>query len=81
MKKVIKCSDISNKGRNWLASDEVANLMKGCTPREKRLIGKIANSSNIKEYLGAVIDTVDVLNADISNSFDTFLNEALEVLL
>lgn len=80
MKKVIKCSDISNKGRNWLASDEVNNLMKGCTPREKRLIGKIANSKNPFEYLGAVIDTVDVLVVDLSDSFSEFLNEALEIL-
>ena len=80
MKKVIKCSSAYDKNIDWLRSDEVNEYVKGCTPREKRLFGKIANSKNIAEYLGAVVDTVDVLNANISDSFSKFLDEALEVL-
>lgn len=80
MKKVIKCSDISNKGRNWLSSDEVNSLIKGCTAREKRLIGKIANSRRPAEYLWAMIDTIEMLESSISDSFDNFLSRAAEVL-
>jgi len=81
MKKIIRCSDMRNKGRSWLISKEVDNLVKGCTAQEKRLIGKISISKNPAEYLGAVVDTIDVLGVGISDSFDKFLEEGLEKII
>lgn len=76
-KSVDSSMTLSNKGREWLASEEVDNLVKSCTPREKRLIGKMSNSTDLRLYLDAMTDTLDVLDVEVSDSFDEFLKKAL----
>lgn len=82
MKKFVKSSSdsISVRARNWLAGNEVDEIMKECTAREKRIIGRLANSRDPKQYLEALVDSVDILQVNISSSFDKFLQDALEIL-
>ncbi len=80
MKKYISC-DTSNKGRDWLAnSKEVDDLFAQMNPREKRIVNKLANSTDPAFYLGVVADMVEVLDIPISESFDTFVRQGLEKL-
>ena len=80
MKRVIRCNDTLTAAQsNWLSSDEVADLMKGMSTSEKRMVGKMRNSTDCSQNVRAVIDMVIVMGVDISESFDTFLDKASEV--
>ena len=78
MKRMVKCSDMSSEARNWITSEEVDELLKGCTSREKRLVARLSQSTSPVEYLYGLLDTVVFLDPEISESFDTFLKEAAE---
>lgn len=80
MKRFIKSSTTAtSEMMNWLRSDEVGEMMKTMTSQERRLVGKIANSTDPVIYIGAIADSIDVLNPDISDSFDDFMSAAVEV--
>lgn len=74
MKKVIR----ANSNRDWIHSDSVNDLMKGMNAREKRMVGKIANSEDMLSYIGAVADTLETLGVNVTKSFDAFISEGLE---
>lgn len=78
MKKYIKSSDMKNGLRNWLASDEVEELMKGMSRSEKRIIGKISNAAEVEGYVQGVCDMLDMYELNVSNAFDLFLNHLVE---
>ena len=80
MKRIVRCSnELTVEANNWLHSDEVANLMKGMNSSEKRMVGRMRNSTDCSQYTRAVIDMVVVMGLDITDSFDTFLYKASEV--
>lgn len=80
MKKYVKSSNISNSLRNWLASDEVEELMKGMSRSEKRIIGKVSNATQVEGYVQGICDMLDMYELNVSNAFDLFLNHLLEEL-
>ena len=81
MKRIVRCSkDLTVSQEEWLYSDEVSNLMKGMNTSEKRMVGRMRNSTDCSQYVRAVIDMIVVMGVDISESFDTFLDKASEVL-
>lgn len=74
MKKFIR----ANSNRDWIHSDTVNELIKGMNAREKRMVGKIANSKDMLSYIGAVADTLETLNVAVTESFDAFISEGIE---
>lgn len=72
--------EMTNKGRDWLVSDHVDELVLGMVLPERRIVGRVAESSAPLEYLGAVADTVELLKVDITPAFDSFITEGLEQL-
>lgn len=80
MKRYIKSSDMKNSLRNWLASDEVEELMKGMSRSEKRIIGKISNAAEVEGYVQGICDMLDMYELNVSNAFDLFLNHLVEEL-
>lgn len=80
MKRFIKSSTTAtSEMMNWLRSDEVGEMMKTMTGQERRIIGKIANSTDPTTYIGAIADLIGILNPGISDSFDNFMSMAVEV--
>lgn len=78
MKRVIRAAELSNRGKDWLASDEVEEMMQGCTSAEKKLIGKIINSPDPGVFIMDTAEVIDTLSVKISSSFDEFIQKALE---
>lgn len=80
MKRFMKCnSDLTAFQSDWLHSDEVSTMMKGMSTSEKRMVGRMRNSTDCSQYVRAVIDMIVVMGVDISASFDKFLDKASEV--
>lgn len=81
MKKYVKSNNISNSLRNWLASDEVEELMKGMSRSEKRMVGKISQvNGDIESYVFGICDAIDMYELNVSNAFDLFLRHLVEEL-
>lgn len=80
MKKYVKATEMSNSLRNWLASDEVEELMKKMSRSEKRIIGKIANAKEVEGYVQGICDMLDMYELNVSDAFDLFLNHLVEEL-
>ena len=80
MKRMIVSSSLTNKGKTWLASSEVDEFVKQMDSDEKKIVGKVANSTDPKLYLEAVADAVEILGVEVSSAFDSFLNGGLENL-
>ena len=80
MKRMIVSSSLTNKGKDWLASSEVNEFVKQMDSDEKRIVGKVSNSTDPKLYLEAVADAVEILGVEVSSAFDSFLNSGLENL-
>lgn len=78
MKRMIRCSDMSSESRKWITSEEVDELLKGCSPNEKRLVAKLAQSSSPVEYLFGLTDTIELLDVDVSEEFQEILVQAIE---
>ena len=76
MKRMIKAT--TNEAAEFLQSEAVEELMKNMEEPEKKLIGKLANSTDPEVYLIALVDTVESLGVSISEAFDTFLTDYLE---
>jgi len=79
MKKFIVSSSLTNRARDWFASNEVEELVKGCKPEEKRLVGRIMQSTDPKVYVEGIADTSDILNADTSENFDIIISKCIEL--
>ena len=80
MKRMIVSSSLTNKGKTWLASSEVDEFVKQMDSDEKKIVGKVSNSTDPKLYLEAVADAVEILGVEVSSAFDSFLNRGLENL-
>lgn len=80
MKRMVVSSSLTNRGKDWLASSEVNEFVKQMDSDEKRIVGKVSNSTDPKLYLEAVADAVEILGVEVSSAFDSFLNRGLENL-
>lgn len=78
MKRMIRCSDMSSESRKWITSEEVDELLKGCTSREKRLVGRLSQSTSPVEYLFGLTDAIELLDVEVSDSFQEILSQAIE---
>lgn len=76
MKKYVASS--SNSFRSWIVSKEVDALMKDMDAREKRLVGKIMNSSDPNIYVAGLVDAMDIFQVDCTDAFDAFMQEFVE---
>ena len=80
MKRYVQCSDPSNRLMTWFRGEEVDELMKDMKPREKQMIGKLANAKDIESYFYGMVDTLGNFGAQYSDAFDTFLMKFAEMI-
>ena len=75
MKRYIKQSfDINS---DWYDSDEVNELLVNCNPYERKVFGKLRNSSDPVVYLNGIVDATNLLGCRVSNAFIDLINIAL----
>lgn len=73
-------NNISNACAAWLRSEEVDELMRTMDPKEKRAIGRMADSDDMPNYFDGLTDALDLFGIGTSASFSRFLNELAERL-
>lgn len=76
MRRSIKSSFVMNKG--WADSDEVNDLLVECTQKERKLFGKLMNSTDPVVYISAIADVTTLLSSDVSDAFVDLINLGLE---
>ena len=70
----------SMAAQEWLRGPEVDELMQGMKPRERQMIGKLANASDPESYFYGMVDTLGNFGAQYSDEFDTFLAKFAEMI-
>ena len=60
--------------------EKIAELFKNFTPSEKKLYGKICNSTDPLLYMDAILETLEINGIEVSDSFIELWNLILEYL-
>ena len=76
MKRYVKSS--TNGLMNWFRSDAVDELMKDMDPKEKRVIGRLANAADMDNYFHGMVETLEMLEVHVTPAFETFIQEFAE---